>query len=179
MSDSSSSAARRARFDRLVAVYRQDLFRYAFWLNRDSALAEDVVQDAMLRAWRSLDSLREEDAAKQWLLTIVRRENARHFERKRLETVDIDELVGAETTYLADDDNSAEVADVREAIFRLDDDYREPLALQVLMGFSTKQIAEVMDIKPGAVLTRLHRARKKLVGDFVPAAERAAGGAKK
>ena len=52
--------------------------------------------------------------------------------------------------------------EVRQAIYRLDDDYREPLVLQVLMGHSTKEIAEMMDIKPGAVLTRLHRARNKL-----------------
>ena len=51
---------------------------------------------------------------------------------------------------------------MREAIYALDDDYREPLVLQVLMGFSTKEIAEHMGLKQGAVLTRLHRARLKL-----------------
>ena len=64
---------RRRRFDRLVGAYRADLFRYAYWLNGNAALAEDVVQDAMVRAWRSLDSLRDDAAAKPWLLTIVRR----------------------------------------------------------------------------------------------------------
>ena len=54
------------------------------------------------------------------------------------------------------------LAAMREAMFQLDDDYREPLVLQVLMGHSTKEIAELMGIKPGAVLTRLHRARIKL-----------------
>ena len=52
--------------------------------------------------------------------------------------------------------------DMRTAIFALDDDYREPLVLQVLMGFSTNEIAEQMGLKQGAVLTRLHRARAKL-----------------
>ena len=55
-----------------------------------------------------------------------------------------------------------ELADMREAIFELDDDYREPLVLQVLMGYSTNEIAEQMGLKQGAVLTRLHRARAKL-----------------
>ncbi len=55
-----------------------------------------------------------------------------------------------------------ELDDMRQAIYELDDDYREPLVLQVLMGHSTKEIAELMGIKPGAVLTRLHRARIKL-----------------
>lgn len=160
-----NDVARQQRFARLVGEYREDLFRYAFWLNRDSALAEDVVQDAMLRAWKSLDSLREDDAAKPWLLTIVRRENARFFERKRLETVDIDELVGAPTMHLATEQDT-DSDDMRAAIFALEDDYREPLALQVLMGHSTKEIAEIMGLSNGAVLTRLHRARKKLIENF-------------
>jgi RNA polymerase sigma-70 factor (ECF subfamily) len=54
------------------------------------------------------------------------------------------------------------LVEMRQAMYRLEDDYREPLVLQVLMGHSTKEIAELMGIKPGAVLTRLHRARIKL-----------------
>jgi RNA polymerase sigma-70 factor (ECF subfamily) len=138
------------------------MFRYAAWLSRDRSVAEEVVQEALLRAWKSLDALRDEDAAKQWLLTIVRRENARYFERRRLETVDIDELSGAQAALLAESPNQ-ELADMREAIFELDDDYREPLVLQVLMGYSTNEIAAMMGLKQGAVLTRLHRARHKLI----------------
>ena len=55
-----------------------------------------------------------------------------------------------------------ELSDLREAIFELDDDYREPLVLQVLMGYSTSEIALMMGLQQGAVLTRLHRARLKL-----------------
>jgi len=100
-------------------------------------------------------------AAKQWLLTIVRRENARYFERRRLETVDIDNLTASQSALLAEAPNE-ELDDLREAIYGLEDDYREPLVLQVLMGYSTSEIAEVMGLKQGAVLTRLHRARLKL-----------------
>jgi RNA polymerase sigma-70 factor (ECF subfamily) len=137
------------------------MYRFATWLSRDPAIAEDVVQEAMLRAWKSLDALRDESVAKQWLLTIVRRENARYFERKRLETVDIDELTASQSALLAETED-AEADEVRAAIFRLEDDYREPLVLQVLMGYSTNEIAELMEIRQGAVLTRLHRARIKL-----------------
>jgi RNA polymerase sigma-70 factor (ECF subfamily) len=161
MNSSNADYRRRQRFDRVVAVLHQDMYRYAAWLSRDPGIAEDVAQEALLRAWKSLDALREDGAAKQWLLTIVRRENARYFERKRLETVDIDNLTQAQSAMLAESDDS-ELDDIRAAIFRLDDDYREPLVLQVLMGHSTKEIAELMGIKPGAVLTRLHRARHKL-----------------
>jgi DNA-directed RNA polymerase specialized sigma24 family protein len=79
---------RRRRFDRVVSVYYQDLYRYAAWLSRDPGVAEVVVQETLLRAWKSLDSLRDDEAAKHWLLTIVRRENARYFEGAKIETFD-------------------------------------------------------------------------------------------
>ena len=161
MNNSSADSARKRRFDRVVAVLHKDLYRYAVWLSRDPSIAEDVVQEALLRAWKSLDALREDAAAKQWLLTIVRRENARYFERKRLETVDIDDLTPSQSALLAETDDP-DLDEMRAAIFRLEDDYREPLVLQVLMGHSTREIAELMSINPGAVLTRLHRARIKL-----------------
>ena len=161
MSSSTAGPDRRGRFDELAAVYYPDMYRYAVWLSRDKAIAEDVVQEALLRAWKSLHALREDAAAKPWLLTIVRRENARWFERRRLETVDVDDLTPAQEAIIAET-HDEKVDDVREAIFRLDDEYREPLVLQVLMGYSTKEIAELMELKQGAVLTRLHRARHKL-----------------
>jgi len=161
MNTSNAMGERRQRFDRLVAVYYMDMFRYATWLCRDRSIAEEVVQEALLRAWKSLDALRDAEAAKQWLLTIVRRENARYFERRRLETVDIDNLTASQSAMLAEAPNE-ELNDLREAIYELEDDYREPLVLQVLMGYSTNEIAELMGLKQGAVLTRLHRARLKL-----------------
>lgn len=161
MDSGNASAKRRQRFDRVIAPCHADMYRYAAWLSRDRSIAEDVVQEALLRAWKSLDALRDEDAAKPWLLTIVRRENARWFERRRLETVDIDALTPGQQALLAETADPRE-EELRAAIFRLDDDYREPLVLQVLMGFSTNEIAEMMGLTQGAVLTRLHRARHRL-----------------
>ena len=161
MQASDLDSRRQLRFERIVGTYREDLFRYAYWLSRNRELAEDVVQDSLLRAWRSLDSLREDAAAKPWLLTIVRRENARYFERKRLETTDIDDLHQAQQAEIAHHDNP-DIDDLRQSMLALAEEYREPLVLQVLMGFSTKEIAEVMELKSGAVLTRLHRARLQL-----------------
>ena len=170
MPDTDAGSAARLKFDRLVAPWQDDLFRYAFWLSRDPDLAQDVVQDSMVRAWRSIDSLRDEGSVKTWLLTIVRREHARFYERKRLETKDIDDLSMAESALIAVG-HDTDVDDMRQALFNLDEDYREPLVLQVLMGFSTKEIADLMGIKAGAVLTRLHRARKKLVANVRPELE--------
>ena len=165
MTDSDSGLARRRRFDELVGEYHQDMYRYAAWLSRDRTIADDVVQESMLRAWKSLDALRDDAAAKHWLLTIVRRENARYFERRRLDTVDVDDLTPSQEALLAEQPDH-ELDDMRDAIYRLDDDYREPLVLQVLMGYSTNEIGELMGLRQGAVLTRLHRARLKLKEDL-------------
>ncbi|MDX1498932.1 MAG: sigma-70 family RNA polymerase sigma factor [Woeseiaceae bacterium] len=161
MHSTGAASKRRARFDRLVGVFHDDMFRYAAWLSRDRSVAEDVVQEALLRAWKSLDGLRDDDAAKSWLLTIVRRENARYFERKRLDTVDVDDLTPSQEAMLAEAPDE-DTGEIRRAVYALEDEYREPLVLQVLMGLSTKEIAKQMDLTQGAVLTRLHRARLKL-----------------
>lgn len=154
-------SARRQRYDELVGSFSQDLFRYAFWLSRDRQLAEDVVQDTLLRAWKSLDQLREDASAKHWLFTIVRREHARFYERKRLETVDID-TPGLHDENLECRGWNHDVEAVRDAMAELPTEYREPLVLQVSMGYSIKEIATLMELGEGAVLTRLFRARKKL-----------------
>ena len=161
MNDEVGGNQRRARFQALCQSLRPDLLRFAFWLSRDRALAEDVVQESMLRAWKAQDALLDENAAKPWLLTIIRREYARTFERKRLPTVDVDELIAKEEPMLAAAEEQ-ELAELRAALFKLPDEYREPLVLQVLMGFSTAEIARELDLSGPAVLTRLHRARRLL-----------------
>ncbi|HXP65137.1 MAG TPA: sigma-70 family RNA polymerase sigma factor, partial [Steroidobacteraceae bacterium] len=136
MNDEVGGNQRRARFQALCQSLRPDLLRFAFWLSRDRALAEDVVQESMLRAWKAQDSLHDESAAKPWLLTIIRREYARTFERKRLPMVDVEELIAKEEPMLAAAEEQ-DLSDVRAAILKLPDEYREPLVLQVLMGYST------------------------------------------
>jgi hypothetical protein len=86
-SDDIAHFEQRRQFDALCTPFRVDLLRFLFWLCHDHALAEDVMQETLLRAWRSFDSLQDRGAAKAWLLTIARRELARFFERKRLNEV--------------------------------------------------------------------------------------------
>ncbi|MFO1407639.1 MAG: sigma-70 family RNA polymerase sigma factor [Steroidobacteraceae bacterium] len=150
-----------AAFARLCESLRPDLFRYAWWLARDRQVAEDVVQQALLRAWRSRESLADGAAARPWLLTIVRREHARLHERRRLETVSVDELVDSESPELAVTQDE-DVRVVRRAILGLAPEYREPLVMQVLLGHTTGEIAAAMGIGQRAVLTRLYRARLQL-----------------
>ena len=90
-------ASKQTRFEALVYTLSTDLYRYAFWLCRGQDRAEDLVQETFLRAWRSLDSLRDDKAAKGWLITILRREHARGYERPALEIdprVEPDDLIG-------------------------------------------------------------------------------------
>ena len=66
---------RQQQFEGLVRAHSGELYRYAYWLCGQDALAQDLVQETFLRAWRSLDALRDDVAAKAWLATILRREH--------------------------------------------------------------------------------------------------------
>jgi RNA polymerase sigma-70 factor (ECF subfamily) len=148
-------------FQALCQKLRPDLLRFAYWLCHDHALAEDVVQESMLRAWKAQDSLQDEKAAKPWFLTIVRRELARTFERKRLTIVNVDDLIAQESPSLVASDQD-DLEEMRTAIFTLPVEYREPLVMQALLGYSTGEIASELKLSPPAVLTRLFRARQQL-----------------
>jgi RNA polymerase sigma-70 factor (ECF subfamily) len=150
---------KKSRFTVLVEALSPDLYRYAYWLVGDQHVAEDLVQETFTRAWRSLDSLREEGAAKAWLITTLRRENARRFSRKSLERIDID-VDTLEASNAQEDQLEARA--LRRALTELSRDYRDPLLLQVVGGFSVGEIAQEMNLSTGAVTTRLFRARQKL-----------------
>ncbi|CAE6911814.1 Belongs to the sigma-70 factor family. ECF subfamily [Vibrio sp. B1FLJ16] len=154
-----SDMDKQRKYESLVRGYHRDLYRYAYWLTKDKAIAEDLVQETCLRAWKSLDSLQDEKAAKSWLITILRRENARRFERKQFELVDIDDY-----------GNDAKVSDdphhqqewLQSQIMKLDVEYREPLFLQVVGGFSGEEIGDILELNKNTVMTRLFRARNQL-----------------
>jgi RNA polymerase sigma-70 factor (ECF subfamily) len=156
-----SEAARLDKFDRLAAAYGADLYRFALWLCGNDALAKDLVQETYLRAWKALDKLRDESAAKGWLLTIVRREYARTFERKVPRFTDVDAVVVPEEDEPEPDDR-AEIGLLRRHILMLAPKYREPLLLQVVLGYSCEEIAAELGIGKSAVMTQLFRAREQL-----------------
>ena len=122
---------------------------------------EDIVQETFLRAWKSLDSLLEQSKAKSWLITILRRENARRFERKQLTLVDIDDHQ-VEDDYIMDSETTMEQRMIRRQIMKLAPEYREPLLLQVVGGFSGEEIADMLELNKNTVMTRLFRARNQL-----------------
>lgn len=152
---------KKRKYALLIEAHAADLYKYALWLCKDREMAEDVMQEAFLRAWKSLDNLREAKAAKGWLFTIFRREHARQFERKQFQYQDVenmDSIAGRELGY----DDRPESFALRNALQRLPKDYREPLEMQVLGGFSCDEIASILDMSTSAVMTRLFRARKKM-----------------
>ena len=106
---------RLAKFNDIAQSYGADLFRYAMWICGNEALAKDLVQETYLRAWKALDSLKDDKAAKSWLITILRREYARTFERKVPKFTDVDTVVVPEDTELEPDDR-AEVQLLRQGI---------------------------------------------------------------
>lgn len=154
-------------FEEVVREHAGDLYRYAFWLARDRQQAEDVVQEALLRGWRAFPRLRDRAAVKTWLFAIVRNEFCR-FVAKNVPYAD--SLDAAELD-IADERMGLFGLEMREALMALPVSYAEPLALQVLGGFSCAEIAAMLDTTEGAVMTRLTRARQALRRLVAPARE--------
>ena len=146
-------------FEALVRAYSAELYRYAYWLARDRFVAEDLVQETFARAWNSRAALREERSARSWLYTILRNEHARLYERKRVDIEEAHDLDALEDSRLRS--VSAEL-EMRQALHALPETYREPLLLQAIGGFSCEEIANMLNLTPGAVMTRLTRARQVL-----------------
>lgn len=147
-----------ALYESMVRAYAADMYRFAFWLCRDRNVAEDLVQETCLRAWKNWQNLNDVQASKQWLFTILRREHARLYQANKPALIDIDseEL---EELMSYDDVPAFELDDVLE---KLPITYREPLLLQVLGGFSCAEIASIIGSSEGAVMARVSRARHML-----------------
>ncbi len=157
------------RFEDVVRQLGADLYRYAFWLARDRRQAEDIVQEALLRGWRAYPRLRQRAAVKSWLFSIVRNEYLRALKTSARQPESLDGLDPA-------DERAADPGvETREALMALPASYAEPLALQVLGGFSCAEIAAMIGTTEGATMTRLTRARQALRRLIAPAKERHGG----
>ena len=152
-------------FNELIEAHSSFLYRYAFWRCQNRNLAEDLVQETYLRAWKRLDQLKDLKAAKSWLTMILRREHARLFERARPEVnseFPLEDLPSIDVN-----DTRPEAFALREALAKLPEKYREPLVLQVLGGYSLEEIASMLNISKGAVMTQVFRAKEKLRNTLV------------
>lgn len=139
---------------------RRFCLRFAFRYAKNQAEAEDIAQDAMIRAWRKRDSLRDSAARKSWLATIVRNEALREFARKRPLASDL-----IEVTQGRDDDRvlaTVERADLHAALERLNKRDRQLVRLRYDEDMTQEAIARRLGIPLGTVKVRLHRVRAKL-----------------
>lgn len=158
------SAAR--QFDAMIVPHLDEAYTVARYLLRDEHDAQDVVQEAALRAFRHIAGLRRSDA-RAWLLSIVRNccytwTAARGAERARVsESVEHIELADGRS---ADDRamRSSERARIESALAQLPMDLREVVILRDVSDLSYKEIAEVAGVPMGTVMSRLSRARERL-----------------
>jgi len=149
------------KYETLVRAFTPDLYRYACWLCRSKTLAEDLVQDTLLRAWKNLSQLQDAAAARGWLLTILRNENARRFERKQFEYSDTEQdLLAADSA--AEPEQWLAADQLQQKMLTLPVQYRKPLVLQLLFGMTGDEIANLLKLNLNTVNTRLFRARMLL-----------------
>ena len=157
----------RRRFEQLVLPHLDAAYNLARWLTRDTHDAEDVVQDACVRALKYVGSLQGSDA-RAWFLTIVRNAFYDWLARNRpAELVHADDALDGVIDHAAvDPEQSAvkrsEIRALSDAVAALPLQYREVLVLRELEELSYKQIARIADIPIGTVMSRLARARHML-----------------
>ena len=168
MSASSPDQGGRARFEQVVLPQLDAAYNLARWLTRNGSDAEDVVQDACERALKYFGAFRGGDA-KAWFLTVVRHACYDWLKRNRpaevvpgdQETIEsAPDLTSATPEQMAM--RNASSSALAEAIAALPLGYREVLILRELEGLPYREIARVVDIPIGTVMSRLHRGRRIL-----------------
>ena len=171
--DVNPSAPKAERFEEHILVHITDLYRAALRLTGQVSDAEDLVQETCLRAFKSLDQLREPRAAKVWVFSILRsvflrQADRQSSERTRVSLEDIDASVLSAVEVLRDSYEGlpprgrALHQEVRETILQLPLPYREAITLAHIGGFSYKEIAQILDLPIGTVMSRLFRGRRML-----------------
>jgi RNA polymerase sigma-70 factor (ECF subfamily) len=164
-----------AAFEPLVEKYRQRVWRLAYNVLRDQEEAWDVAQEAFVRAWQALPNFRGQSAFYTWLFRIVmnvaadrarsRAARGRAFGTERIAEEDWDRVL-VDQPNETPPDAAAAGAEKREKIERalatLSEDHRRIVVLSDIEGLSYKEIADVLEIPMGTVMSRLHNARKRL-----------------
>ena len=165
-------------FERDAMEFAPQLYSAALRMTRNPANAEDVLQETFLKAYRSYYTFREGTNLKAWLYRILTnnyinryRQKARHpdeVDLGDLEDLYIYRRVGnsetGESSRSAEEEALASIVDgdVKQAVDELPDNFRVPVLLADVEGFSYKEIADIMDVPIGTVMSRLHRGRKAL-----------------
>jgi RNA polymerase sigma factor (sigma-70 family) len=155
------------RFNRIVVPHLDAAYNYARWLTRNGPDAEDVAQEAILRALQFFDSFNREQV-RPWLLTIVR--NTFYTWLRKNRPLELAEPFKDDSPAQSERTDPREIAilnadrqGLAEAIERLPREYREPIILREMEELSYQEIAEILEIPIGTVMSRLARGRKRLV----------------
>jgi RNA polymerase sigma-70 factor (ECF subfamily) len=170
--------ADRARFSELAMEHMSSLYSAALRMTRNPADAEDLVQETYLKAYRAFGSFTEGTNLKAWLYKILTNTyiNAYRARRRRPEQTELDEVedlylyrrLGGLEAAAAGRSAEEEVLDhftegeVKEAVESLPETFRMAVLLADVEGFSYKEIADILGIPIGTVMSRLHRGRKAL-----------------
>jgi RNA polymerase sigma-70 factor (ECF subfamily) len=167
-----------ATFSDLAMPYMGPLYSAALRMTRNPADAEDLVQETYLRAYRAFDSFQEGTNLKAWLYRILTNTfiNQYRAAKRRPEQSDIEDVedlylyrrLGGLEAAMAGRSPEAEVlegipdTEVKEALESLPEQFRMAVLLADVEGFAYKEIAEILEIPIGTVMSRLHRGRKQL-----------------
>src|SRR5438309_8768425 len=170
--------ADQARFSELAMEYMGSLYSAALRMTRNPSDAEDLVQETYLKAYRAFGSFQEGTNLKAWLYriltnTFINSYRARRRRPEQTELDDVEELylyrrLGGLEAVSAGRSAEEEVlehfteAEVKEAVESLPEQFRMAVLLADVEGFSYKEIADILEIPIGTVMSRLHRGRKLL-----------------
>lgn len=157
-----SNFCKQQQFRRTIAEYRGNLYRIAYSWSHNAALADDLVQETLAKALKNSAQLRDDRTIKAWLYRILSNCWHDHFRRSR-ETVNIEDVVLVETETPDKRHNRQQIViQVRNAIAQLPMGQRQVISLVDLEGCSYIEVAEILDVPIGTVMSRLSRARKAL-----------------
>ncbi|MEA3399860.1 MAG: sigma-70 family RNA polymerase sigma factor [Armatimonadota bacterium] len=171
ISSSSRGASRRNEFERLVRKHERDIFHAALRMTGDQADAEDVAQEALLKAYGAFDQFELGTNFRAWILRILTNTYINEFRRRRrtpeMTTWDLlprEELGKVSREDAAEDPELAALegqldAEVEEALSEIPEVFREAVVLCDMHGMSYNEIAEALDIPIGTVRSRIARGR--------------------
>ncbi|HEV2507782.1 MAG TPA: sigma-70 family RNA polymerase sigma factor [Mesorhizobium sp.] len=168
-----------ARFSQVVTPHLGDAMALARWLTGSAADAEDVVQDACMKAYAGIGGYAGGNA-RAWLLTIVRNTSYTWLARNRPHGIvavgdlnDLDDMSAAHRDQPQESESpeasliaKADMAALEAAIVALPEPFRETLVLRDINGLSYREIAVMLDVPMGTVMSRLARARGQLMSDL-------------
>lgn len=138
------------------------LMRFALSLTKDYTRAEDLVQETLMRAWRSRHTFEAGTNVAGWLTMILRNAFYTHHRKRALEVEDPDEAYALTLSVPAVQEDGLHLRDMQAALAQLSAEQRETMLLIVLNGLSYEDAAEVMGCKVGTIKSRVSRARERL-----------------